>query len=385
MGEHRGPLLGWAILTVILCVVVGYLTWLTAISARAERSGPTPVRDVVVPVERRTLVDDVRLACTVERPVVARVADVRVDGVVSRVNVGRGQVGNGEALIEIDGRPIVAIEGRVPMFRDIKVGDAGADVDQVRSMLAERGLVIAQPARTPWRVAEREIWKRHVAALGYDGGATIPRDEILVVESLPATVAWSDSALGSTNLDELTLRSDDERVSCPLAPGTPPIAATMKVRLDGQTTATAKIRAVWTGASNADGGGGSDAAAAGADEGGRGDGEANGSLLIDVTGAKLADGDAVVAIVERERAARPALVVPVSALWDGDGSETFVRVREDPDGGSGNATRDVPVRPGFSARGSVEVTPMKGAALSTGDLVVVGVTSGESATAPSPT
>lgn len=336
--------LGWAGLTTLLCILVGYLTWLTALSQSGEGAdGPARV-PVTVAIEKRTLVDGVRLACTAERPVVAKVSDAREDGVVSAVDVRRRRVSGGELVAEIDGRALVAVQGQVPMFRDIAPGTVGADVDQVRSMLAGRGLVAEQPARTPWRASDGAAWKALLRSLGQRGGATVRQDEVLVVAALPAQVSWPVSALGSRDLDRLTLRSGDERVTCPLAAGAPDVRESMAVRLVGQRGTSARIRSVRPGQ----------------------DGEP-GSVIVEVTGGDLADGAAVVAVVERARARGPALVVPVSALWEAAGNVTQVRVAA-PDSGA----REVPVTTGFAAGGLVEVRPVRAGALSEGDHVVIG-------------
>jgi len=61
--------------------------------------------------------------------------------VVTAVRVGVGQaVSAGQVLVEVSGRPVIALPGDVPAYRDLKPGDTGKDITELQQALAARGL-----------------------------------------------------------------------------------------------------------------------------------------------------------------------------------------------------------------------------------------------------
>jgi hypothetical protein len=49
-------------------------------------------------------------------------------------------VGSGDVVVEVAGRPVIALPGRLPPYRDLRVGDVGPDVAQLETALAALGL-----------------------------------------------------------------------------------------------------------------------------------------------------------------------------------------------------------------------------------------------------
>src|SRR6266702_4558290 len=65
---------------------------------------------------------------------------------VTRLPVRPGdRVRPGQLLAEIDGRPIVALRGRLPPYRDLREGDAGPDVTQLQRALESLGYADFDP------------------------------------------------------------------------------------------------------------------------------------------------------------------------------------------------------------------------------------------------
>jgi HlyD family secretion protein len=109
----------------------------------AEAAAPAPsVLSAVV--ERRVLRDTVVLRGTVasERSVEATPSASREGGelVVTGVRVRQGQaVSAGQALVEVSGRPLIALPGPTPAYRDLLPGARGKDVAQLQAALRRVG------------------------------------------------------------------------------------------------------------------------------------------------------------------------------------------------------------------------------------------------------
>jgi HlyD family secretion protein len=109
----------------------------------AEAAAPAPsVLSAVV--ERRVLRDTVVLRGTVasERSVEATPSASREGGelIVTGVRVRQGQaVSAGQALVEVSGRPLIALPGPTPAYRDLLPGARGKDVAQLQAALRRVG------------------------------------------------------------------------------------------------------------------------------------------------------------------------------------------------------------------------------------------------------
>ncbi|MHC5903207.1 efflux RND transporter periplasmic adaptor subunit [Streptomyces sp. S6] len=63
----------------------------------------------------------------------------RASGVVTKVPGAGDRRRSGQALYEVDGKPVIFLKGSVPVFRDLKEGDEGADVKQLNAALVKLG------------------------------------------------------------------------------------------------------------------------------------------------------------------------------------------------------------------------------------------------------
>ncbi|MDX2967663.1 peptidoglycan-binding protein [Kribbella solani] len=63
----------------------------------------------------------------------------RASGVVTAVPSAGDQRRVGQVLYEVDGKPVILLKGSVPVFRDLKQGDKGADVKQLNAALVKLG------------------------------------------------------------------------------------------------------------------------------------------------------------------------------------------------------------------------------------------------------
>lgn len=115
--------------------------------AAAEAAPPAP-SVLTAPVEKRVIQDTIVGRGTVAP---ARSVDVRLrasststgDAVITAVDVARGdEVAAGDVLVEVSGRPVIAIPGEIPVYRDLVPGDSGEDVRQLQTALTALGFPV---------------------------------------------------------------------------------------------------------------------------------------------------------------------------------------------------------------------------------------------------
>jgi peptidoglycan hydrolase-like protein with peptidoglycan-binding domain len=193
----------------------------------AEAAAPPPSL-ITATVERRVLQEDVVLRGTVQPDRALEVKAVLGEGrsVISRRTVRTGDtVGPGSVLAEISGRPVIALTGLVPPYRDIHLGMKGSDVEQLQSALRDLGYRItdedgvfgASTGRAVRKMygardydppleqaevqapAEQTAGTPSVAATPSTSSRQVylPMSEVYFVKSLPARVAGVRAGLGS--------------------------------------------------------------------------------------------------------------------------------------------------------------------------------------------
>jgi peptidoglycan hydrolase-like protein with peptidoglycan-binding domain len=141
----------WVIAVVVACVAVGPVgfalgsTMSSPKQLAAEAKAPAP--DVLTStVELRPLSSSVVMRGTVSAGQSVQVSNVgsQSDGgqkpVVTALRTGEGkQVAAGSAPVEIDGRPVILLQGSLPAYRDLKPTDTGPDVKQLQQALDSLG------------------------------------------------------------------------------------------------------------------------------------------------------------------------------------------------------------------------------------------------------
>lgn len=126
---------------------------------------------VTAPVERRKLVSNVVVSSTLEygSPLPITLAGV-VGGTGEAQRVTRaprpGKIKAGAVVMEVNGRPVFALEGAVPMHRTIGPGAKGTDVKQLQKGL--RRLGYRAPATGVFDAATVAAVTRWYAAKGYE-------------------------------------------------------------------------------------------------------------------------------------------------------------------------------------------------------------------------
>lgn len=323
---------------------------------------------------------------------------------ISRLDVAEGQmISNGEQLAAIDGEPLFALAGQVPAWRDITPGESGPDVAELQRALASLGYY--QSGDTPgfFGTATEDAVAMYYEHLGYTPPASggVPMADVIFLPSLPAKVAAVNGAKGQEPGQpflELAARG-----SLALTGELPPayagqVKTGLKVKIYDEVTgihATGTIANVGTAttvtpagaivnvgggaaaasaaqaaASGSTGAGSTGSAAGSSSSGSASNPEATAFIPLTVHPSKplasALNGENVLVTVETGRTEGPVLTVPVAAIVTTGSGTSYVTVA----GVHGKQTQ-VPVTPGISENGYVQVTPVKAGHLAAGDSVVV--------------
>lgn len=134
---------GVSVLSLGLGLAVG--SRLVSPADAAARTGPPKASKITVPIERRALKSQVvtRADASFEGAV-----DIELEGggdggpavVTGLVPKVGAKIREGEPLLEITGRPVIVLAGKLPMYRDLRPGMSGPDVEQLEKTLHRLGI-----------------------------------------------------------------------------------------------------------------------------------------------------------------------------------------------------------------------------------------------------
>ena len=322
---------------------------------------------------------------------------------VSRLDVAAGRtISNGEKLAEIDGEPLFALSGRVPAWRDMTPGESGPDVAELQKSLASLGYYTGGDTAGFFGPATQDAVSLYYEHLGYTAPATggMPMTDVIFLPSLPAKVIAVNGAKGQQPGQpflELAARG-----SLALTGELPPayagqVKTGLKVQIFDEVTgihATGTVADVGTattitpvgaivnvgggstsvGSAGSTGAGSTGAGSAGTSgSGSSGSGTNPGGtpfIPLTVNPSKplpaALNGENVLVTVETGRTEGPVLTVPVAAIVTTGSGTSYVTVV-----GADSKQTQVPVTPGISENGYVQVTLVHAGQLAAGDSVVV--------------
>lgn len=384
-----------AMVAALLVVLVG--GWAAARQSvsprqRASQAEPPAARPVTATVERRVLSQIVIVRGDVVAQSVTEVKVAPPEGaepVVTEVRVSQGDtVAEGQVLLAVADRPILALAGRIASYRDLHNGDTGTDVRQLQAALRRLGLRIGDrdgEFGAGTEAAITALWRRggfapplepappapaadppasgadQTPAAGKNAAPApppmrvwLPRSEVVFVSALPAVVAQLNAPLGRAVPAEggaLSLASGDVVVRCRLE------ATESRLIRDGQQ-AVIEDAAMDLRAEGSVGGVSRTSTPEGERE--AADVRPSTPLGVDLIGRN------VKVSITAETSGAPVLAVPIAAMRSGADGQSRVEVVR------GAANHDVMVvTTGVVAGGWVEIREAAGA-LSEGDEVVVG-------------
>ncbi|MFI8889878.1 peptidoglycan-binding protein [Streptomyces paradoxus] len=323
-----------------------------------------------------------------------------VTGVFAR----EGQrVSAAKPLVEYDARPVFALPGTLPMYRDLTMGEEGKDVAQLQKALHSLGWATGPDPSGRFGVGTAAAVKRLYAAMGYAAPVTtsadttsateqsgnvpqgtesaasrrsepkattmLPASEVVFVPSLPARVVSVPVHMGdAVKGPVVTLARGDMTLTGFLDPSERGLVSTgMKADIFSEATGVhtrgtvASVGALVTPGSEKDEPGDVPA-------GPQAD-SAYVPVRIEGSGNwdKRFAGQDVRVTITAAASSRAVTAVPEAAVVAGADARTTVTVVT-----TSGAQRVVPVTTGVSADGLVQVTGARGHTLRAGDRVVVG-------------
>ena len=321
---------------------------------------------------------------------------------ISKLDVAAGDtITNGRQLAEIDGQPLFALTGTVPAWRDLTPGETGPDVTELQQALAALGYYDDGDTPGFYGAPTEYAVTLYYEHLGYtppsSGG--VPAADVVFLPSLPATVVAVNGATGEQPGQpflELAARG-----SLALTGELPPayagqvrtgLKATIYDEVTGihatgtvadlgtATTVTPTGAVVDIGggsgsagsSGSADSGSSSSSGSGSSGSGSSGLGSAGSTVFVPVTVhastplAAALNGENVLVTVQTGQTEGPVLTVPVAAIVTTASGTSYVTVV----GAHGKQTQ-VPVTPGISENGYVQVTAVTSGALAAGQHVAV--------------
>nr|WP_237501118.1 peptidoglycan-binding domain-containing protein [Streptomyces sp. SID8381] len=127
---------------------------------------------------------------------------------------GGQRVKAGKALVEYDERPVFALPGTLPMYRDLMLGEEGKDVAQLQKGLRSLGWNTGSDPSGSFGPGTADAVRRMYAAMGYPAPLTIPTGS--ASDGTTATDAPADSA--ATAAGTAAERSGDDMRKKPSSP-----------------------------------------------------------------------------------------------------------------------------------------------------------------------
>ena len=414
--------------TTAIAVATGAVGWLVGAQVRSPADAaashrPPPASMITVAVEKRMLTATVTAQGTVAygapRPIAltgsVAVGEGEALPLVTKAPVVGRTVREGDVLLEVSGRPVYVLTGKVPMYRTLTRGSKGDDVKQLRSALRRllpgrgvsrsgsidssllravsdfydrSGYQATQPsaerraelsrleqaltAAPPGDQRALAAAKAELAAARTTYGITIASGEILFLPKLPVRLTTVTAKAGSPGTGtvgtvsdpRLVVNSDVAKEDAELLkPGMP---ATMEAGTGDSFAGTLSVIGL--------------AAASTARPPAEGDQDDSADQADTPSGtpirlapkepAKLAPlaGQVLKIVIKIGGTGHAVLSVPVAAVYTGSDGQALVSLED----GAGE-TRDVPVKTGLTTGGYVEITPTAADVLQAGDRVVVGL------------
>jgi peptidoglycan hydrolase-like protein with peptidoglycan-binding domain len=316
---------------------------------------------------------------------------------ISKLDVAAGDtITNGKQLAEIDGQPMFALTGPVPAWRDLAPGQTGPDVTELQQALASLGYYDDGDTPGFYGAATEYAVTLYYEHLGYTppSSGAVPAADVVFLPSLPATVVAVNGATGEQPGQpflELAARG-----SLALTGELPPayagqVRTGLKVTIYDEVTgihATGTVANLGTattvtptGAVVDIGGGSGSAGSSGSADSGSSSSSGSGSSGSGSSGSTVfiplavhpstplpaaLNGENVLVTVQTGQTEGPVLTVPVAAIVTTASGTSYVSVV----GAHGKQTQ-VPVTPGVSENGYVQVTAVTSGALAADDRVAV--------------
>lgn len=369
VSSRRRRLSRWGVSLLVLSLVAAGSWWASSrvespSQAAANAKPPTPTV-LTGRVELRRITDSLVVNGMVTQPTVQvaispPVVPDGIDVVTEPLPKVGASLRVGQLLLAISGQPIFVLQGSVPAYRDLRLGDAGPDVRQLQGALVQAGYpaVVTGTVDGPTVRAVGRLFASHgyaqtgsanlgAAAVASQSGANtgfiLRRTAIEYVHSLPATVTSSQGAVGDpAETIKLAVASGPLQVTLDVdADQIPNVRQGMSVRADvSGRSATGVVSAVHVPQPTVTGN------SASIDSG-------HCDVRLDDPRLSLSAQEPVVGTILLHSSAQPQLSVPVAAVHRTQDGHEYIRLLM-PD--KSIAGQSVPVVAGASGDGYVAVT-----------------------------
>ncbi len=192
---RRRRFLGTAVASAIAAsgLALGASRYIKSPAQAAADTEPPPPTVMTAPVEDRVLKDSVILRGTVAA---SQTVDIAPSGghqddagppVVTKINLRAGQTfGEARVLVEVSGRPVIALKGRLPVYRDLKPGAEGEDVAQLQQALNSTGHSLGGDRSGYFGPGTKAALSALYRSIGYDPLSADPGGEDTVAEAQDA-------------------------------------------------------------------------------------------------------------------------------------------------------------------------------------------------------
>jgi hypothetical protein len=361
----------------------------------AAESRPPKASAITTPVTREVLTSTVLVRGTVVPRATVTVTGTAPAGaiaIVTKATVKQGDLVNaGQVVAEVSDRPVIALPGRIPAFRDLQVGATGTDVDQLHTALTSLGYLDGDSPGTfgPGTVAAvTELYADAgypvptttgdgTSGSGGNAGSSpgrnspgiptspprqvyLPRAEIVYVPKLPATVTAPPLAVGQSAASTPVLT---------LAAGGLAVQATIPQEERGLVRVGMRVEIYSEVLDRKIAGHVSGVGLTNPNRAGTNGGQPQNGIPMTVDAAIPTgmNGQDVRLTVTAASTGTRVLVVPVAAVYSAANSTTQVNKV-----GPGGAQVKVAVTAGATGNGYVQVKPANAGDLREGDRVVIG-------------
>ena len=219
MTRRRKILVALAVLVIGLPTAAVILGWriTTSPAQQDAKAGPPRPSLITAPVIRRVLRQSVvasgkaRAASTTTVNALKSAANGTSApvSVVSAVGLTVGQtVQPGSVLVVISGRPIIALQGAVPAYRNLQPGFTGPDVTQLQNALAQLGYSSAGDPSGTFGLDTENAVRELYAAKGFSVPLTSPNFEYALSNALHALEVAQQQLALFTGKNKETIASD---------------------------------------------------------------------------------------------------------------------------------------------------------------------------------
>lgn len=350
-------------LILVAAVLMAMGAWIASLMIESPREAalnaePPEPSLITVPIERRQVGQEIvtRGLVTATQTVEA-ITSLSGAGALRAVVSGHvprpgDEITAGGVVVEISGRPIIALQGDVPAYRDLVIGDSGPDVQRLNAALAGMGLGL-KAETSIFDEATQQAVEAVYAKAGYASAGSLPAGEVVFISALPASIIQANTKVGTSVAEaSVQIASGELTVSAQFSPGEAELvqdgaAVVLSSEILGESVdATAEV-------------------------------DTAGGIRIspaEPLGSAWAGQDVKVRVISAVTQGE-VLAVPVAAIVaNGSGETEVVVVRRGATSISDAEPRRVRVTVGAVGAGWAEVTPVDGAALAEGDPVQLSAT-----------